>query len=508
MILSILLVPCKGITQTQCPTPIHIEPNNEASIFVDTNQNLRKVWPSFFGFNVDLTSFESDFWDNDLQKVKPELLEWLRAFPNAVYRYPGGTSSNYLNWSSSVGPRNKRTPQKLVDYRAAKAVNFGFDEYMSFVKNVGGSAWVIVNLKGDFEKESTKEEIGSSAGQWASYATNKYGAQAILRWELGNELYIEKWAPQKYADRANKAITEMSKSIGKDHVFVAMLEDYKKEPYYPGLLSSQYNSTIAEKIDPYVSEFALHEYFDSVAFKAKVFEDSVQHRLNYICQTINDIKNARSTANVGLWVTEFARWPPYANGQPWNTQWWLSSTLGAGIGVADFMIGAVQLPEVKGAFIHTLASNTGPWALFHTNKQNQLYPSVIYWTLRMFREHMQDYVLSTKTYSPDTSGYGGGYDIRSVALTDASRTKIALWVINRSNIDKKVKLVIPSLSGKLLKGSQTYMTDSDINATDRDNKDRLLPVTRQKEIRLNTQGNGIIEIPRNSAGVLEFSVLK
>ena len=497
----VFLLPSTGMTGTSCPAPIQLGPTEAASIYVDTTHDLRAVSPTFFGFNLDLIAFQSDFWDKNHQRTRADLIEWLRAFPQAVYRYPGGTPANYFDWSGSVGPRNKRSPQKLVSYRDAQAVDFGFDEYMAFVKDAGGTPWLIVNLQGEFGRDSAAEKLSISAAQWAAYASGKFSTLPVLRWELGNELYIDKWSPQKYGEKSLKTIAAMSKSLGKGQ-FVAMLEDYRKDPYYPGLSLTQYNTMVAKILGQEVSEFALHEYYDSVG---TVFIDSVQHRLNYVCQTIADIKKAKPTEDVGLWITETARWPRNEAGQNWNTGWWRTSTLEAGISVADMLIGTVQIPEVNGAFVHALASNTGPWVMFHTNKENQLYPSIIYLTLRLLREHLQEYVLPTKTNSPNISGYGGGYDIRAVALSNKLRTKFALWTINRSNVNQIVNLVMGEYRGKLLKGTQTYLSDMDINATNRDKKDRVLPVTKPIEIRLDSHGKGTIELLQNSVGVLDFS---
>lgn len=489
-----------GIAETKCPTPTRIGLNEPVSIYVETNKVVRQVKPTFIGFNLDLLAFQSDFWDKEKQQVKSDLIKWLRVFPQAVYRYPGGTPANYFNWAASVGPNVHRAPQKLASWKSAQSVDFGFDEYMSFVKDVGGSPWVIVNLQGEYGKEQAKEKMSFSAAQWANYASKKYSSQPVFRWELGNELYIDKWSPQKYTESAHLALTEMSKSIGSGR-FVAMLEDYKKDPYYQGMSLDQYNSIIVKSLGSDVSEFALHPYYDSVG---TVFIDTVQHRLEYICQSISEAKKINPSKNIGIWLTETARWPRNEKGKEWNTGWWRTSSLEAGISVADLLIGAVQIPEVNGAFIHALASNTGPWAMFHTDKDKQLYPSIIYLTLRLLREHTQEIALSTKTSSPNISGYAGGYDIRAAAFSDQSRKKINLWTINRSNRDQSVNLVIEKHRGKVVKAMQTFLSDQDVNATNRDKQDRVLPVTREIELRFDKSGVSNVVLPRFSIGVLDL----
>lgn len=176
--------------------------------------------------------------------------------------------------------------------------------------------------------------------------------------------------------------------------------------------------------------------------------------------------------------------------------------------MADMIIGASQIPEVNGAFVHTLASNTGPWAMFHSDKNGHIYPSIIYWTLRLLREHSQKYLLSTRTISTNLSEYAGGYDVRAASFTNESHTKYSLWTINRSHQSQHVYFVIEGHGGELLKGTQTYLSNQDINAINREKKDNVIPITRQIAIQLDQQGKGVIDLPLNSVDVFDFSLVK
>ena len=56
-------------------------------------------------------------WNDTAGRVEDEAVKWLQAFPGAVYRYPGGTESNYFDWKSAVGPKEQRAPRKAVKWK-------------------------------------------------------------------------------------------------------------------------------------------------------------------------------------------------------------------------------------------------------------------------------------------------------------------------------------------------------------------------------------------------------
>lgn len=324
-------------SDTGCKKSIAIVKDNAVSIYIDSSHIVRELEPTFFGFSLDLIAFQKDFWDKEHQRVMPELIDWLRAFPFAVYRFPGGALSNSFNWEKSIGPLSQRSPQKLVTWQKAFPIQFGFDEYMEFVRAVNGNAWITLNIYGNLENEVNPFELSLTSRRWVEYAKHKYPMQPVLRWELGNELYQAQnstensqsplefikdkilddrsgWSPQKYVNSAIININEISKSFG-DIPFVALLQDFKRDPFYMYLTLAEYNLAVINKLSPFMSEFVLHPYFDSVG---NIYEDTVQHRLDYICDNVAKIKQYTIRNYPGLWLTEVAKWPRKDKGQEWN----------------------------------------------------------------------------------------------------------------------------------------------------------------------------------------------
>jgi alpha-L-arabinofuranosidase len=481
-----------GVSKAQatCGLKSTTAPIAQDEISIDKFSFVRKVKPTFWGFNMDLIIFQNDFWNSEARRVRPELYEWLHAFPQAVYRYPGGTISNYFQWKESVGAHKERLPQKLVSYGDAHSVDFGFDEYMEFVREAAGTPWVSVNLHGDYFKEQEMKELSNSSAQWAKYARENYPELPVYRWELGNENYYT-WSPQKYVSRASDTVSEMTKSNSGGH-YVSILEDYRSTPYFPGISLNEYNSYVAQGLGNDVTEYSLHQYFESI--------NAVQQRLSYICQTIDTLSRINPNSKIGIWITETGRWPPGEKEKNWSDGWWRTGSLEAAIAVADYFIGTVQIPEVNGLVVHTLAGNSGPWSMFHIDKDGQMHPSVVFLTLKLLRESYRENVLLTRAFTQT-----GRKDISAVAFSNKSRTRFALWATNSSGEVKRLALSFKGQGGKKIKGVLRYLSDRDINATNREQHDSVLPQKHSVKIQLSRNGKGVLELPSNSIAVLDFS---
>lgn len=65
---------------------------------------------------------------------------------------------------------------------------------------------------------------------------------------------------------------------------------------------------------------------------------------------------------------------------------------------ADFIISSMQLPEVDVATWHALGVK-GPWQLFHYDSKNDdVYPSAVYWAFRVVRDAMLKDISITPPY--------------------------------------------------------------------------------------------------------------
>jgi len=481
-------IPCPDASVVQAGSVVAVRVNRNLITHADFG-------PNFFGFNLELVGFQQTYWNATSRTVRPAIVGWLQPFRGAIYRYPGGTVSNYFDWRTSVGPLRTRPAVKLVAWLKPAVIDFGFDEYLAFVHQVGGVPWVVANLYGTHGQEVSAAEMVRSNGAWAAYAKSALASKTpVLRWELGNELDRGgfKWSPQKYADEAKANAAAISAGDYKSK-YVAMLEDYSA---YNGMSEDDYDSTVINSLPRTVNEFAQHDYYDGAPEGP-----SVPNRIAQVCHTASLIDSIRLLKQAKIWVTENARWPSGDPSSPtWQQQWRTTTNLDGALSLADFLIGMTQLPEVQGVFMHTLGGAAGPWQLFQQRVSDKsLYPSVAYWVLRTLREGMLDTVLQTSTVSPNNSAYTGGYDIRATVMTDPKSGDYSLWVVNRAHVKQAMRVYVPPLAKITVFAQDTFVASSDETASNNDdNPQNVMPLKISFRLHFDSTGMANIVLPPNS----------
>jgi len=485
-----------GIGEADCLSAVLVKPAAEYRVTV-ADRVVNSLKPHFFGFNLEWVGFQQDLWDNQAQKVNPAVISALQAFPGAVYRYPGGTVANHFDWRASVGPQKSRPLRRAVDWKGPLATQFGFNEYLDFLAAVGGQAWLVANLYGDFEGETEVGPLSSSATQWAAAA--RQANARVVRWELGNELdrSLYRWPAKKYSARALE-IARAIKAGDPAARFVTLLEDYDAQRWTS---AKSYNTQTSDSLASLLPDQALHLYYDGPPGGPPV-----PHRLKHLCASTGAVQ-AGSGRPATIWVTEHARWPAGRVSDPdWKKNWGSTSNLEGALSVADMVIAFSQTPGVEGQFLHSLAGADSPWPLFHRTAAG-LKPSAVYWALRILREGMLDQVLETRTASRNDSAYAGGYDIRTSLMSNPAHDQFALWAVNRSAKAAKVRLTIPRLAGKTLSARHVSLADANPNANNVLDGQRLLPSAVPVILHFDTSGETLVNLPGNSISTLSIPAI-
>lgn len=485
-----------------CPPQLQVKSGATSAITVDSGQTLRHLAPEFFGFNLEWVEFQMSLWDAPSGKVRADVADWLRAFPGAVYRYPGGTIANSLNWQDTVGDPAKRPLRKFVNWTEPFQARFGLDEYLKFVRDVNGQAWYVANIYGDSNGETSPQALAMQAGQLSEYLARKRqdGLPGILRWELGNELDRGeyRWLPEKLASTAKLAVGEIRRGDPQAK-FVSLMQEYAAQGD-TGIGASQYNRRLAAALRQQAGEYAMHAYYDG-----KPGGQPVPNRAKAICEAVADARSVAPNRTPAIWLTEHARVPPNAWVDPnWKNSWPRTGDLEAATGVADMLIAAAQIPEVQGAFVHALHGTDGPWPLFHREKSGGMHPGAVYWALRILRDSMLENVLPTRTSSPNDSRYDGGYDMRTVVMADAERRKYSIWAVNRSGQSVTARLGIPAVRNMTLTGKHAWLSDENVRANNYLDGRRVLPTEQPIELTFDQAGSTIVTLPPYS--VSAFSI--
>ncbi|MGA9347496.1 MAG: hypothetical protein WBW48_01665, partial [Anaerolineae bacterium] len=200
-------------------------------IEVHADRTLDRISTLLYGLNHRYLNSGYGVWDAEAQQVHPEVITRSLQIGFPVTRFPGGTVGSTYHWTDGIGPPEER-PTGISGFDGAPATNeYGFDEQMLFMEQVGATTNVVVNFGTGTAQEAAAfvayansavtdttaigvDELGVDWGTVGEWATQREANQIRLGmtphpydieyWEVGNELYGDweySWThgPIKYA---------------------------------------------------------------------------------------------------------------------------------------------------------------------------------------------------------------------------------------------------------------------------------------------------------------------
>ena len=476
---------------------------------------IRSDHPSqLFGFNINFKQFQKQLWTED-QMPKEGIVDALKPFEGAIYRYPGGLVANSFHWKASVGPMVSRTAQTSFFQKSPAKVRFGLEEYLQFVDDVSGKPWYVLNLVGtDIVspfKVTAKDEMAYSNLNLVKYLAENLDKKYFpMHLQLGNELDRSKyeWLPEKYAERA-KAVMDLVKANRLDDEFelVNFMRDftwtYRRDTSLGKSRPKDYLQKVTDELGVY-NDYSLHHYYDGNRVDGN--SRSIPFWLRHLSRSINDHFDITGEP-ASIWITEHGRQPNSKKaGQDGSEAY--TSNVSAALSTSDYLIALTQFAEVKGAVWHGL--NAGPWQLFdYSVKHRDLRPRPIYWALRVLRMVSLDEGLTTFSYSPNDSEYAGGYDIRGAAFRSKDEKQLGIRVVNRASSAQKVKLKYELFAEKKVsyKHYSLSLEEGELADTDRDDFIvELEPEARADQF--DEDGYVYIELPASSVSSIVMQTVQ
>lgn len=446
--------------------------------------------PLHLGFNQESVAFQLSYWDAVTRTVRPAVLSHLKEMPGAVYRYPGGSVSNYADLSAARGPIETRLSQKLVDWRPAEPIRFGVPEYADFAVAAGGRMWGVLNIYGGF---SGKQDPLVLASRNIEGVRDLASRGHVLRWEIGNELYLPKYHTDgaEYAGRMRPTLDALRKF---DHslkpvVGLATFDTGRNK-------ADEFNRQLVQGLAGYDVEFAVHYYYDG-----KPGGPPVTWAIDNLCDKIEKIEH-HTGKPPAIWVTEHAKWPPgKAGDKNWKKSWNESSDLSAALSSADFLLALSQIDVVKGAFLHSLGGAKGPWVLFQeTQHGKQLYSSVVLEAVRLLHKPLSSQILPTRSVSSGwkTKNLRGAF----FRLTEGS---LGLAAVNRGDAEESVRLHVPELAGHQLLARYQIISGKSLHERNSDSAPQAISLRRHEEpILFDADGRATLKLARFSVNRVDF----
>jgi len=483
--------------------PWVVQPAAQARVVIDPSRTIRPQVPAtLYSFNMHYIGFEKEAWDKTRQQPKPAIANQLATMPGSFYRYPEGLMSNHFSWENSVLPLPIRQQKRKSGGGMAQYPFFGLGEYLGMVKNLGGMSWFAVNLVGGGTYKSPIEypssTIAASNKQLALYMKNSTPNATVRYYQLGNELdrtWYE-WPHSKYVSRARDTINAML-SVDPNARFVAFMREFNWTYKHNQVGTTSTADALFRDVLrglPMVNDFSLHFYYDGKLSPTSKFI-TIPDVMSKIQKALGHARDARPGDNFNVWVTEHSKRVYLSGGTPEPT-----NALDTGLSMGDFLIGVTQMPEVKGAGAQALQGN--PRHLFHTP---DLMATPAFAALRVLKAQPFPRVVASQTFSPNSSGYPGGYDVRAVGFTDATNSKLAVSAVNRATKFQTLQIQFAPFKDKAVGMKHYYVAGkAGVNPMhiERDYTFQVTPGTTT--VRFSSTGTITLTLPPASVSTIVF----
>jgi len=175
----------------------------EDTIKIHVNRVLRTVDENPIGINVNFVK------DNDA--IRPEgsrpLVDALQALGAKWVRYPGGEKSD---WHFFAAPPYAAPAPRAIGYYARHMDKpLDFDQYVAVVRKLGGTCYVVTSYDNVKRTGVREGEYLEHAVAWVRYAnvTREYG---VRYWEVGNENWHNQTAT---ADEMGRVVATFSRAM-------------------------------------------------------------------------------------------------------------------------------------------------------------------------------------------------------------------------------------------------------------------------------------------------------
>jgi alpha-N-arabinofuranosidase len=148
-----------------------------------TDRALNTVNPLIFGDNIEWVNNGMGLWLPDKKELHAELVAELRAAGVTHLRYPGGTLSDFFDWSKAIGPQRTPIPNPFAEPKGTPQYpDFGPEEFMALCRSLAIPGTITLNAGSNGSPEQ--------AAGWVKYCRDRNFP--VTGFTVGNEIYMAK----------------------------------------------------------------------------------------------------------------------------------------------------------------------------------------------------------------------------------------------------------------------------------------------------------------------------
>lgn len=375
-------------------------------------------------------------WDPATKAIFPGFVPLTHAYPLHWLRMNAG---NTYPWKDLIGPVAQRHAQK-AQWGGETLVEPGFQELMTWTESLPQPPAVTMVIGPQTSVAEIQEFIG--------YLNAERGLQAERRaanghprpynvkiFELGNEV---DWSGREDVDimRADSEHEKAGMMRATDYVriykpIIAALRAadpgvrlYAQAKTSPWSIQNpkwvDWHRQVISGLGGLIDGITIHPYYDGYP---------VSMAIGSVDAVIKDLQafNTTATRPMAVWISEHGKWwGNKLDGQTWG--------LGGAISTGDFLIEAMERPEVEAATNWAYA-HRGPWRVIDRDpKTGRCFGTGIHWLYLLLNRAVLDEVHPLKATMPAGLTYPPGYDYLANAIwfTEAKGSRQSLVAINRS----------------------------------------------------------------------------
>lgn len=436
---------------------------------VDVAKILNRIDPLVYGTNLEWFNNAGGIIGVD-GTLNGQLMNLAATQGNTVYRFPGGTLSDYYHWRDGIGPISTR---KVISHPtdSGKSLSlFGTPEFGRFLAATGGKGLITVNAG---------TGTAAEAADWVNYANKASNVQrisdgfpnplGIQLWEVGNELYLPgnpndvqkiTVTPEVYASRfvefaqAMRAVDPSIKllALGADRSHVGPWSEY-----------TNWTETVLKAAADKIDYISVHNaYFPTLYTERQPPVETVYPALMAAPEAVDKsltnlealIARYEKTRPINIAITEWGTLFTLPRVDPY----WVDhvKTQGSGVYIARLLQVYLSHPKVKLTNYFKFVDQSYMGWINYAGK-----PKVPYWTYALFARYMRGDIVYTDVGSqlfstpqvggvPSTSGIK---ELTAVAAVNQVDKKLRISLVNRSltrKYDVNLQLSNFSPSGKVV----------------------------------------------------------